>query len=133
MRISDWSSDVCSSDLRMPGGYCRAWLLRYTRSVDLEAGLFDHVGPAFLFRDQQFAQVFPRRSDNNEAIAFQQLAHAVRFKCSYRPLIQDVQGFAGRSLGCKKRKPGAEVHIGPRSEERRLGKECVSPFRSRVS
>src|SRR3546814_6600937 len=93
------ASMLCRQARRMPGGYCRAWLLRYTRSVDLEAGLFDHVGPAFLFRDQQFAQVFPRRSDNNEAIAFQQLAHAVRFKCSYRLLIQDVQGFAGRSLG----------------------------------
>src|SRR3546814_3948821 len=36
MRISDWSSDVCSSDLRMAGGLCllvkpsgaRTWLLR---------------------------------------------------------------------------------------------------------
>src|SRR3546814_18814630 len=61
------ASMLCRQARRMPGGYCRAWLLRYTRSVDLEAGLFDHVGPAFLFRDQPFAQVFPRRSDNNEA------------------------------------------------------------------
>src|SRR3546814_12363469 len=80
MRISDWSSDVCSSDLARRGrqrrrqGRC---LCRRSRTVT------------------------PRRGPAGE-------------------LPCGVAGIADRAL------PG-------RSEERRVGKECVSTFRSRWS
>src|SRR3546814_10895328 len=89
MRISDWSSDVCSSDLHPAG-----------------AGLDDAVA-------------------NHYLAAFQ--AAFVR---------------ADRRLGQAGARPGADLrHLrrtqwaksSNRSEERRVGKECVSPCRSRWS
>src|SRR3546814_4272518 len=62
MRISDWSSDVCSSDLQPPAGF--------------ELALGMHYNTAF---------------------------------------------------------PGHQIAMPPRSEERRVGKECVSTCRSRWS
>src|SRR3546814_3629288 len=75
MRISDWSSDVCSSDLT---GYHAPWLYRRAGAV---------------------------RSGNDEEFA--------------RPQRRVDKPCAGRQLA--------------RSEERRVGKECVSTCRSRWS
>src|SRR3546814_9933286 len=80
MRISDWSSDVCSSDL--PGDHER----------DVQ-----HAG--HLLDDDQRAGVRPDRNDVGEADAGQ----------------------------------GREGQEEQRSEERRVGKECVSTCRSRWS
>src|SRR3546814_10215745 len=81
MRISDWSSDVCSSDLGLV--------------VEL-----DDVGGA---RGRR-VDVEPRQ--------------------------------AGRNLGIGDREQvailGQQLVVAPRSEERRVGKECVSTCRSRV-
>src|SRR3546814_12961140 len=97
MRISDWSSDVCSSDLR------------------------DHA---------------PARRDGGAAAV---LARSVRI------VAGEEQGFAMLELaepgGAQRRFGprgigGAAVGIrdhGDRSEERRVGKECVSTCRSRWS
>src|SRR3546814_4108086 len=78
MRISDWSSDVCSSDL-----------------IDLLALLHD---------------VFERRRINGRAIGVR--AH------------HEFPGFVTDRIAAR----GIE-----RSEERRVGKECVSTCRSRWS
>src|SRR3546814_10200697 len=87
MRISDWSSDVCSSDLKVPAAeacvctmlFSRILALRNSRSTDMEitaAGMADeNVGPTF------------RPRNTFDAVN--------------------------------------------RSEERRVGKECVSTCRSR--
>src|SRR3546814_5606900 len=85
MRISDWSSDVCSSDL-----------------------LALHLGSAF-----QIAKV-----------AVSEIAHGIKFQVE-RLRLPERQYI---SLG----------HAGvsewqDRSEERRVGKECVSTCRSRWS
>src|SRR3546814_9895626 len=72
MRMSDWSSDVCSSDLRSPGTWSRSWLWRLCRS--------------------------------------------------WPGLASSAPRCAGP--------PGA---LDARSEERRVGKECVSTCRSRWS
>src|SRR3546814_8741001 len=85
MRISDWSSDVCSSDLR-PGGLDRGL-------VDA----FDHRDPSRRFVRLRADGFFPRR-------------HAGR------PVVR-----------------GQQVRAEHRSEERRVGKECVSTCRSRWS
>src|SRR3546814_2188743 len=88
MRISDWSSDVCSSDLDIVGGLPvddRASGHAARRATVLEA------------RRQRNAESLERRDD-------------------------DVPGLVANGL----------EEIG-RSEERRVGKECVSTCRSRWS
>src|SRR3546814_5921561 len=88
MRISDWSSDVCSSDLLIPWE-CLHDLLRRP----LDGGMLGHIdvhdAPSLMRQDHQHEQ------------------HLV---CECR---------------CHK-----EIE---RSEERRVGKECVSTCRSRWS
>src|SRR3546814_15572428 len=106
MRISDWSSDVCSSDLGS---------LRSCRSLDL--------GVAYLERGHEFL-----RQDRNEPVvpAFsigKQIVHT---------------GFGRRILAQHADHAFREEWAHPdehaiRSEERRVGKECVSPCRSRWS
>src|SRR3546814_9949417 len=78
MRISDWSSDVCSSDLQQPG----------------HPGQQDGPGQIVEDGEQRDRHVFGDGARNR----------AVRF-----------------------------VEVQPRSEERRVGKECVSTCRSRWS
>src|SRR3546814_17460801 len=93
MRISDWSSDVCSSDLG------RAALHQDARS-EIQRGL-------------QFA-------DRVDAVAGK-LAHVLLGFGT----AEDHRHDRGRQ------RYGAFVET--RSEERRVGKECVSTFRSRWS
>src|SRR3546814_3576075 len=88
MRISDWSSDVCSSDL--PAGHSAVRRADGFRGLSVDAPARSWPDGYFLFR-----------------LAF---AHA-----------------AGRHVGALDR------GIGRRSEERRVGKECVSTCRSRWS
>src|SRR3546814_15616725 len=97
MRISDWSSDVCSSDLHAFG----AFLAKYPGPV-LQGKI--HIGA------RGVVGVFA------EPVAYV-VAHA------------DPAGVAGREVTV-----GAAFHLGiVRSEERRVGKECVSTCRSRWS
>src|SRR3546814_20580208 len=95
MRISDWSSDVCSSDLAVrfvekPD--------RETAEAYVESGRFAWNGGIFLFRADAILAALGERA----------------------PAIRDaaVSAIAGARR---------------RSEERRVGKECVSPCRSRLS
>src|SRR3546814_4451052 len=87
MRISDWSSDVCSSDLYVP-------------TVPLLGLSFGGVSPTNV---------------KNIAIEFDPQNH------------KELYGFSGT----------AELDLGAatlrRSEERRVGQECVSTCRSRWS
>src|SRR3546814_19874718 len=89
MRISDWSSDVCSSDLRLPDEAQRDQVTLAVGNADLALhGLFRFVGHP--------------RADHDRA----------------RQQQQSVIG---------------DADAGARSEERRVGKECVSTCRSRWS
>src|SRR3546814_1589247 len=88
MRISDWSSDVCSSDL------C------------------SRTAPVRRSRKPEFSALpgFPPRGDRGVA---------------RKRVGAFVVGVAGMAL---------DPHpLDPRSEERRVGKECVSTCRSRWS
>src|SRR3546814_2319808 len=85
MRISDWSSDVCSSDLH-------AAAVRRDQPVDVVA-LIGGIS---------------RRAEGRQHILRHQLGHRLPFRVGEDPIF-------------------------PRSEERRVGKECVSTCRSRWS
>src|SRR3546814_20802909 len=100
MRISDWSSDVCSSDLAIPRGRVkkgdvhRAVIVRTAKEV--------------------------RRQDGS-SIRFDRNA-AVLINKQGEPIGTRIFGPVTRELRAKKR-----------SEERRVGKACVSTCRSRWS
>src|SRR3546814_16355152 len=100
MRISDWSSDVCSSDLP---GKSDTW--HFVTDV-LRPLAQRHVG---LLSDYAFVQILELglRADTKLALLDQRLRRIVIVNRAY----------------------GVEVD-GLRSEERRGGQECVSPFRS---
>src|SRR3546814_16698299 len=95
MRISDWSSDVCSSDLLRHGTLNEAAQLRL---------------PLILQHGHAFLRTFlchRTTTDQLKLGRFQR--HPMK-----RVVLHDLHGNG-------------------RSEERRVGKECVSPCRSRWS
>src|SRR3546814_12811262 len=110
MRISDWSSDVCSSDLRP--ALERAPELARIAKADAGADLGDRQVAAA----QQFARSLA--------------AHLV---------VQDAEAAAGgeqlpaQGAFCQVQFRGDITQRRARSAERRVGKECVSTCRSRWS
>src|SRR3546814_11600175 len=100
MRISDWSSDVCSSDLWSYGLYDVAGF--YSGDLHGLAELRQGVSSALAFGLTQKRLRNVLRHAQNPAVR----------------AIDDRPGRARRNL---------------RSEERRVGKECVSTCRSRWS
>src|SRR3546814_16689514 len=112
MRISDWSSDVCSSDLA------------------LAANLLGRAGLATLALDEAPAPFDLLRAiviDDVSLRLLQPLGVPDAIACSmdeYRSSeYRDSSGGLLRRI----------VQPEPRSEERRVGKECVSTCRSRWS
>src|SRR3546814_19241520 len=95
MRISDWSSDVCSSDLPLDGSL--------EVLVDLDEAAVVH-GDSQLLQAEALGDGPPADGDQHH-VSLHLLCRA--------------------ALGRLKRQR--------RSEERRVGKECVSTFRSRWS
>src|SRR3546814_11233216 len=95
MRISDWSSDVCSSDL---------------------AGLRLKPGPR-LTMEATYGQRFEEQ--NIGAKVDYQITSRTTFNASYSQELTTQQQLLLNDLS--------------RSEERRVGKECVSTCRSRWS
>src|SRR3546814_14924234 len=119
MRISDWSSDVCSSDLE------------YLAVLDDAA-----FGAA--------SQAVPPRISPSDPASRYTSAHGGRAEFCYatnylidvaHAVIVDVEASTAvrpAEVNAAKRMI-ARVHDDIRSEERRVGKECVSPCRSRWS
>src|SRR3546814_13501386 len=97
MRISDWSSDVCSSDLR-------------------RESLYDSVGLHGVGEDARSGDA-PAKSDH----AQQLIANAEDEPAETTGQHQQHEENPDTARECL------------RSEERRVGKECVSPGRSRWS
>src|SRR3546814_8577713 len=89
MRISDWSSDVCSSDLMM----------------------MPALSARPVLRDRERKLITPLHCDDSSA---------------------DKESFR-RRLGQRLIETRTQLDISPRSEERRVGKECVRTCRSRWS
>src|SRR3546814_20216235 len=102
MRISDWSSDVCSSDLAAMNG------LPYS---------------------QQFGHgVINAGSALAITVALNSSASSVPTLLQSGSYQSEHSAPSGSTLGS-----GCLASIGSRSEERRVGQECVSTCRSRWS
>src|SRR3546814_14175145 len=101
MRISDWSSDVCSSDLSQRGGG-HAYRIHEFRFKGMGVASI-LVGQIYGLQHQYIHELEPE----NELFLAQRRAKSGLFLGDFRH--------------------------GRRSEERRVGKECVSTCRSRWS
>src|SRR3546814_12880279 len=99
MRISDWSSDVCSSDLRLG-----------RHAADVDAGAADGA-----VADQRDLGAFLGSRDGG--------GEPGRSRADHGEVVPAVGIVAGTA---------AIQHV-RRSEERRVGKECVSTCRTRWS
>src|SRR3546814_11113535 len=111
MRISDWSSDVCSSDLRKLGddeifGYCRLIMLAGGGTTWRQLGITIY---ALLSNYEYWQACRDDRSLIDSAI------HESLRWCPTDPIFP--------------RLVTRDTEV--RSEERRVGKECVSTCRSR--
>src|SRR3546814_11693487 len=107
MRISDWSSDVCSSDL---------WI----RSLDLDLA------------DRQWRR--RRVRDDDDGAAADDDMSALRDSLKRMPQPRPVAIPENRPapvIADRQLSPSAAAR--PRSEERRVGNGCVSTCRSRLS
>src|SRR3546814_17966646 len=119
MRISDWSSDVCSSDLNPNSTnvhFADHPRLVMTGEVasELKTGCLGE-GPHQFFGGSRLDQ------DAVRLVVF--LADHL-FSTYGRPHVAHV-------VRASRRKRSLLKHGRPRSDERRLGKACVSPCRSR--
>src|SRR3546814_13248362 len=104
MRISDWSSDVCSSDLNIEDVSAR--VAQQARSF---TGLVASAGQV----NDSNRRIATAAGDAREKAA--QTAGSVRAsEETVRNAVDDIHALVEAS-----------------SEERRVGKECVSPCRSR--
>src|SRR3546814_11568233 len=96
MRISDWSSDVCSSDLDGWSKRAASRIANAIRQAALKDGAIDSGSGVKVFKREAFLRL---------------------------PYFDHMQRFM----------PALMLREGYRSEERRVGKECVSTCRSRWS
>src|SRR3546814_19656180 len=124
MRISDWSSDVCSSDRseeRTPT--CGKSRLRERAKDDVA--------------ERREAVQDERERTDVEDLADQSAEHIILAAQSpEQPGQRDVERDQGAAeeadVGPQQPEPAVDV-AEKRSEERRVGKACVSPVRSRWS
>src|SRR3546814_11551015 len=139
MRISDWSSDVCSSDLTQFGSLPSMTDLQVVdvdgvatcKSVidgsdpncvpmdvfgfgTIDPGVYDYIYAPTFTRGEQKLTVL------NAGISGELSAYGIQ-----SPWASQAIGFA---IGVEQR-----IETLDRSEARRVGKECVSPCRSRWS
>src|SRR3546814_15951475 len=117
MRISDWSSDVCSSDLSVAG------IVDYVRRLGALVGAAEAANA--------YADELQRGLDDIAAEAARLPRRPrVYFEEWDEPPITGIRwGRAGAHRRRRRRVPRASAG---RTGERRVGKECVSTGRSRV-
>src|SRR3546814_12009050 len=130
MRISDWSSDVCSSDLRIHLGADGAILGRFQLPLGPVAHrLHEGVGQKdAMMQVQRLAIEVARRFANLQKLLDLRVGDIE---------ITGRRAATQRALADRQRK---RIHhaderndAAGRSEERRVGKECVSTCKSRWS
>src|SRR3546814_6626118 len=130
MRISDWSSDVCSSDLRkhtaLKALQGMIWAAGYD-SADFTAHIYPDAAPALQAWHDAGLPLYVYSSGSVPA---QRLFFG---HSDAGDLTGLFSGWFDTEVGGK-RESGSYRRIAElRSEERRVGKECVSTCRSRWS
>src|SRR3546814_19998225 len=126
MRISDWSSDVCSSDLELPGvahiREPRAYLFTTARSVVLQ-----HVRRSRIVAIEAVAEIdrldieHDERSPDRHAMAGQELRRigaliaALPAKCREAFVLRKVQGLSQREIA-------GRMRISENTDENHVGK-----------
>src|SRR3546814_16455014 len=120
MRISDWSSDVCSSDLRFPGRVL-AWQSSSEASGFPAAQIY-----AVVLAGQVPAEAHSAGSPVRDSTGRPDRGriYAARPELAASDSREEDSGWHS---------PFPGNHAAERSEERRVGKECVSTCRSRWS
>src|SRR3546814_17723614 len=116
MRISDWSSDVCSSDLPADAQGIRAEAAEIGWSVARWRGSF------------------PRWASLRRVVGTRRCGRPTRGASGLRAVRSE--GLAAAKGEWVRRDPGVglgRIFLDERSEERRVGKESVSTCGSRVS
>src|SRR3546814_4744097 len=133
MRISDWSSDVCSSDLQAAGADAALVVAPYYNKPNQE-GVFRHF--AYLAQNSALPILpynVPSRTITDTSVDVMKRLRA----CPTIVGVKDATGSLGRvtaqRLACGDDFCQLSGRRGARSEERRGGKECVSKCRSRWS
>src|SRR3546814_7719932 len=109
MRISDWSSDVCSSDL----------------GLQVPLDVLAHLGLSPWCTGERLA--------NDEKAASPWIIHdypILEYGRIRRKILDKVPC---KYMVCTTERNRQESHLWPRSEERRVGQACVSTCRSRWS
>src|SRR3546814_21129934 len=119
MRISDWSSDVCSSDLRVDDA------LHATRAA-VEEGIVPGGGTALLYATRAIEGLKGVNDGQTRGIDI--------VRKSLTSLVRQIASNAGHdgAVVSGKLLESNDPTQG-RSEERRVGKECVRTCRSRWS
>src|SRR3546814_13694090 len=114
MRISDWSSDVCSSDLRTPPA---ASIIKVATEIVKQQEAFFLKGVAYL-----------------KPMTLRQVADAIEMHESTVSRVTSNKYLScARGLFELKYFFTSAIQAADRSEERRVGNECVSTCRSRWS
>src|SRR3546814_20695292 len=115
MRISDWSSDVCSSDLSPQVGITSSADYRGYGTLTASAAAAPEKLPALYNAIDGIVADLRDKPIGDDELHRAREPMVERF----RPSLQTNRGWSGMMLAAA------------RSEERREGKECVSPCRSR--
>src|SRR3546814_15958932 len=113
LRISDWSSDVCSSDLRIAG--------RSDMSPERQIQLLVALGHSYLNTNGLLPAM-------NTAFG-----HALALAQTYGRSVCEMRALWGLWAGDNMQGRYEAAAQRARSEERRVGQECVSTVRSRWS
>src|SRR3546814_15106476 len=122
MRISDWSSDVCSSDLRDPAS--QIGLAAQDTQSDTQRTLLS-IGRRFeLVQDTLTAERTAYSADDKISEVPTRAAKRYAISNGIAAQIGDTRRYNASLIAGWSR---------DRSEERRVGKECVSTCRSRWS
>src|SRR3546814_14313055 len=117
MRISDWSSDVCSSDLEQDD------ITQFLHRGEVGERAADHAGADQ--RDLLASHKSPPEQSAGTPSPARNRARLRRFVAAGQPLKRVGQGLLLHII--------LNINNSCRSEERRVGKECFSTFRSRWS
>src|SRR3546814_15396350 len=128
MRISDWSSDVCSSDLHV--GELALFVRHVAQVLRGDPDLADDLGGGKV--------AVETLGGGGTELAVERAAHLRGHAQRAAPLVGDEHRFDG-VVAVHAEQPlvgavgGGLLELDLRSEERRVGKECGSTCRSRWS